>query len=69
MVYGDMLLIIYGRDILKRKPGATIIGEVKCSQFIYDELRHLGADAIMWKTGHSLIKAKMKETHAELAGE
>jgi phosphomannomutase / phosphoglucomutase len=69
MVYGDMLLFIYGRDILARKPGATIIGEVKCSQFMYDELRHLGGDAIMWKTGHSLIKAKMKETHAELAGE
>jgi phosphomannomutase / phosphoglucomutase len=69
MVYGDMLLYIYGRDILERKPGATIIGEVKCSQFMYDELRHLGGNAIMWKTGHSLIKAKMKETHAELAGE
>jgi phosphomannomutase / phosphoglucomutase len=69
MVYGDMLLYIYGRDILERKPGATIIGEVKCSQFMYDELRHLGGHAIMWKTGHCLIKAKMKETHAELAGE
>jgi phosphomannomutase/phosphoglucomutase len=69
MVYGDMLLFIYGRDILTRKPGATIIGEVKCSQFMYDELRALGGNAIMWKTGHSLIKAKMKETHAELAGE
>ncbi len=69
IVYGDMLLFIYGRDILTRKPGATIIGEVKCSQFMYDELRHLGGNAIMWKTGHSLIKAKMKETHAELAGE
>jgi phosphomannomutase/phosphoglucomutase len=69
MVYGDMLLFIYGRDILTRKPGATIIGEVKCSQFMYDELRQLGGNAIMWKTGHSLIKAKMKETHAELAGE
>ena len=69
MVYGDMLLYIYGREILSRKPGATVIGEVKCSQFMYDELRHLGGNAIMWKTGHSLIKAKMKETHAELAGE
>jgi phosphomannomutase/phosphoglucomutase len=69
MVYGDMLLYIYGREILSRKPGATIIGEVKCSQFMYDELRHLGGNAIMWKTGHSLIKAKMKESHAELAGE
>jgi phosphomannomutase/phosphoglucomutase len=69
MVYGDMLLLIYGREILERKPGATVIGEVKCSQFLYDELRRLGGNAIMWKTGHSLIKAKMKETHAELAGE
>jgi phosphomannomutase / phosphoglucomutase len=69
MIFGDMLLFIYGREILARKPGATIIGEVKCSQFMYDELRHLGGNAIMWKTGHSLIKAKMKETHAELAGE
>ena len=69
MIYGDMLLFIYGREILARKPGATIIGEVKCSQFMYDELRKLGGNAIMWKTGHSLIKAKMKETHAELAGE
>lgn len=69
MVFGDMLLFIYGREILSRKPGATIIGEVKCSQFMYDELRKLGGNAIMWKTGHSLIKAKMKETRAELAGE
>ncbi len=69
MIYGDMLLFIYGREILTRKPGATIIGEVKCSQFMYDELRKLGGNAIMWKTGHSLIKAKMKETNAELAGE
>jgi phosphomannomutase/phosphoglucomutase len=69
VVYGDMLLYVYGREILSRKPGATIIGEVKCSQFMYDELRKLSGNAIMWKTGHSLIKAKMKETHAELAGE
>jgi phosphomannomutase/phosphoglucomutase len=69
MIFGDMLLFIYGREILARKPGATIIGEVKCSQFMYDELRNLGGNAIMWKTGHSLIKAKMKETRAELAGE
>ena len=68
-VFGDMLLLIYGREILSRKPGATIIGEVKCSQVLYEELRKAGGNPIMWKTGHSLIKAKMKETHAELAGE
>ena len=69
VVYGDQLMIVYGREILTRKPGATFIGEVKCSQLMYDDLNARGANAIMWKTGHSLIKAKMKETHAELAGE
>jgi phosphomannomutase / phosphoglucomutase len=68
-VYGDMLMLIYGREILTRKPGATFIGEVKCSQTMYDELNRLGGNAIMYKTGHSLIKAKMKQEHAELAGE
>jgi phosphomannomutase/phosphoglucomutase len=69
VIYGDMLLLIFGREILSRKPGATFIGEVKCSQLLYDELKRLGGNPIMYKTGHSLIKAKMKETHAELAGE
>ncbi|HEX4134194.1 MAG TPA: phosphomannomutase/phosphoglucomutase [Bryobacteraceae bacterium] len=69
VLYGDQLMIIYGREILSRKPGATIIGEVKSSQNMYDDLRRHGANAIMWKTGHSLIKAKMQETSAELAGE
>jgi phosphomannomutase / phosphoglucomutase len=69
VLYGDQLMIIYGREILSRKPGATIIGEVKSSQNMYDELRRHGANAIMWKTGHSLIKARMQETNAELAGE
>ena len=69
VIYGDMLLLIYGREILTRKPGATFIGEVKCSQILYDELKRLGGNPIMYKTGHSLIKAKMKEEHAELAGE
>ncbi|MDQ2712884.1 MAG: phosphomannomutase, partial [Acidobacteriota bacterium] len=68
-VYGDMLLMIFGREILSRKPGATFIGEVKCSQVMYDKLAELGGNPIMFKTGHSLIKAKMKEEHAELAGE
>ena len=69
VVYGDMLMLIFGREILTRKPGATFIGEVKCSQIMYDKLNELGGNAIMYKTGHSLIKAKMKEEHAELAGE
>ena len=69
VVYGDMLMLIYGREILSRKPGSTFIGEVKCSQIMYDELKRLGGNPIMYKTGHSLIKAKMKQEHAELAGE
>ena len=69
VVYGDMLLLIYAREILTRKPGSTFIGEVKCSQVMYDELARLGGNPIMYKTGHSLIKSKMKQEHAELAGE
>ena len=69
VIYGDMLLLVFGREILTRKPGATFIGEVKCSQIMYDRLKQLGGNPIMYKTGHSLIKAKMKEEHAELAGE
>jgi len=69
VIYGDMLMLIFGKEILMRKPGATFIGEVKCSQLMYDELKRLGGNPIMYKTGHSLIKAKMKEEHAELAGE
>jgi phosphomannomutase/phosphoglucomutase len=68
-VFGDMLMLIYAREILTRKPGSTFIGEVKCSQVLYDELKRLGGNPIMYRTGHSLIKAKMKEEHAELAGE
>jgi phosphomannomutase/phosphoglucomutase len=69
VIYGDMLMLIFGREILSRKPGATFIGEVKCSQVMYDKLAELGGKPIMFKTGHSLIKAKMREEHAELAGE
>jgi phosphomannomutase/phosphoglucomutase len=69
VVWGDQLLTVYAREILTRKPGATFIGEVKCSQVMYDEVRRLGGNAIMYRTGHSLIKARMKEVHAELAGE
>lgn len=69
VVWGDYLLLIYAREILTRKPGSTFIGEVKCSQVLYDELEKLGGKPIMYRTGHSLIKAKMKQEHAELAGE
>lgn len=69
VIYGDMLLLIFGREILSRKPGSTFIGEVKCSQLMYEKLAELGGNPIMYKTGHSLIKEKMKQEHAELAGE
>ncbi len=68
-VYGDELLVLFAREILSRKPGATIISEVKSSHRLYNDIRAHGGNPIMWKTGHSLIKAKMKETNAELAGE
>src|SRR5207248_4153489 len=68
-IYGDQLLIIYAREILSRKPGARFIAEVKCSQTLYDDIGARGGVGVMWKTGHSLIKAKMKEERAELAGE
>jgi phosphomannomutase/phosphoglucomutase len=69
VIYGDQLMVIYAREILGRKPGATFISEVKCSMVMYDDIRNHGGNAIMWKTGHSLIKKKMKEENAELAGE
>ena len=65
----DTLMTIYARDVLKRHPGAPIIGDVKCSQVMYDEIKKLGGNPVMWKTGHSLIKAKMYEMKAPLAGE
>ncbi len=69
LVYGDQLMIIFAREILSRKPGATFISEVKCSKTMYDDITAHGGNAIMWKTGHSLIKKKMKEENAALAGE
>jgi len=69
MLFGDHLMMIFSKEILSRKPGAVIVGEVKCSQSLYDGIEKLGGKGIMWKAGHSLIKAKMKETHAELGGE
>ncbi len=68
-VFGDKLMIIFAREILARRPGVTFISEVKCSQTLYDDIRKHGGKAIMWRTGHSLMKAKMKEEGAALAGE
>lgn len=69
ILWGDELLILFARDVLKQHPGAVIISEVKCSQRLFDQIRLHSGVPIMWKAGHSLLKAKMKETHALLAGE
>jgi phosphomannomutase/phosphoglucomutase len=69
VLWGDRLMVVYSRDILAAKPGSTIISEVKSSQSLYDDIAKQGGRPIMWKTGHSLIKAKMKSEHAVLAGE
>jgi phosphomannomutase len=69
ILFGDQLLIVLARDVLKSKPGATIIADVKASQVLFDEVSKAGGDPLMWKTGHSLIKAKMAETGSPLAGE
>jgi len=69
VIWGDSLMIIFARDILRDNPGARIIGEVKCSQTLYDDIAAHGGIPVMWKTGHSLIKEKMKQENALLAGE
>ena len=69
VIFGDMLMVLYSRQLLKENPGAAVIGEVKCSQRMYDDITAHGGRAIMWKTGHSLIKEKLKEEDALLAGE
>jgi len=69
LIWGDQLLIVFARDLLPRHPGATVISEVKASKVLYDEIARLGGKPIMWKTGHSLIKKKIKEEKAILAGE
>jgi len=66
---GDMLLLVYSLDLLETLPGATIIGDVKCSGNLFSKIREAGGNPIMWKTGHSLIKDKMKKENAELGGE
>jgi phosphomannomutase/phosphoglucomutase len=68
-VWGDRLLALFAREMLPSHPGATVIGEVKCSQTAFDDIASHGGRPIMWKTGHSLITTKMKEEHALLAGE
>ncbi len=68
-IYGDMLLVLYGRQLLKEVKNPTIIGDVKCSEIMFSILKKDGANTVMARTGHSLIKAKLKELHAELAGE
>ena len=70
IIWGDQLLVIFGRDAVQRfGPGTPFIFDVKCSEVLPAALRKAGAEPVMWKTGHSLIKAKMKELHAPLAGE
>jgi phosphomannomutase/phosphoglucomutase len=69
ILFGDSLLILFAREILRRKPGATIISEVKASQNLYDDIVRHGGKPMMWKAGHSLIKKKMREESAEVAGE
>ncbi|MDI6853496.1 MAG: phosphomannomutase/phosphoglucomutase [Deltaproteobacteria bacterium] len=69
IIWGDQLMVLFARAILRQHPGATIIGEVKCSQRLYDDIAAHGGRPLMWKTGHSLIKQKMLEEKALLAGE
>ncbi|AKM08169.1 phosphoglucomutase/phosphomannomutase PgmG [Pelagerythrobacter marensis] len=69
VIWGDQLLSIYAEDLLIRQPGATVIADVKASRALFDQVAALGGKPVMWKTGHSLIKSKMKETRAPLAGE
>jgi phosphomannomutase len=69
VIWGDQLLSILAEPVLRKEPGATIIADVKASQMLFDRVAELGGQPLMWKTGHSLVKTKMKETHSPLAGE
>jgi phosphomannomutase len=69
IMFGDQLMVVLARDVLKHHPGGTIIADVKASQVLFDEIARAGGNPLMWKTGHSLIKAKMAETKSPLAGE
>jgi phosphomannomutase len=69
ILFGDQLMVLLARDVLRHRPGATIIADVKASQVLFDEIARAGGNPLMWRTGHSLIKAKMAETGSPLAGE
>jgi phosphomannomutase/phosphoglucomutase len=69
IVWGDQLMMLFSREVLPAHPGAPVIFDVKCSQGLVKEIERLGGEPVMYKTGHSLIKNKMKEAHAPLAGE
>src|SRR5690606_7126745 len=69
IIWGDQLMVFFARDVLAKKPGQAIIADVKASQSLFEEIANAGGKPLMWKTGHSLIKAKMAETGAALAGE
>ena len=69
IMWGDQFMVLLASEVLKRHPGATIIADVKASQTLFDRIKAMGGKPLMWRTGHSLIKAKMAETHAPLAGE
>jgi phosphomannomutase len=69
ILWGDQMMVLLARGVLEGSPGATIIADVKASQVLFDEVARMGGEPLMWKTGHSLIKSKMAETGAPLAGE
>ncbi len=69
ILWGDQLMVFFAREVLQKNPQATIIADVKASQVLFDEISKAGGKPLMWKTGHSLVKAKMKETNSPLAGE
>ncbi len=69
IIWGDEMMVLFARDILQRHPGAVIVSEVKCSQRLFDDIAQKGGKPIMWKAGHSLLKAKMREIGALLGGE
>lgn len=69
IVWADIIMALYAAEVLKKFPGAPIIADVKCSRILFDEIKRLGGEPIMWNTGHSLIKAKMKQLQSPLGGE
>jgi phosphomannomutase/phosphoglucomutase len=69
VIWGDQIMIVLSRDMLKKRAGAVVIGDVKCSQLMFDDIEKHGGRPIMWKTGHSLVKDKMRKENAILAGE